>query len=126
MTPIDPTRLSRVLNSLIRPRGQKTETANVTTDKRSDISQAVSPQRNPDVLRTSLRKRLTKLRQTNVDFHSAAPTITIQEILRWEFGDEILSNPAFDKVVQNVTHTMMGHAKMSAAMQKIIDALSAD
>lgn len=122
MPQIDPARLSRVLASLSKPKERVDSSAAQGT--RSPTSErAQKGQRSPAILRARLRDRLAKLKQGPGSFHEIAPLVTVQEILRWEFGESILEHAEFERVTKKVAETMLEDKQLQAAIFRIVDEL---
>lgn len=119
MSKIDSVRLSNVLAALAKPKEQvkSSSTARATPSKTAKQSQDVK------VLRARLKNRLGSLKLGSEEFQQVASVITVQEILRWEFGDRILEHAEFDFVVNQVTADMLGNEKLRSAISKVIEAL---
>lgn len=125
MTQIDPTRISRVLASLTKPKER--------TDANAELSgAAVGSQRTqntkvrePAALKARLQQRLKLLRNSDADFQEAAPTVAVQEILLWEFGDDIVKHAEFERVAHQVTLSLLDNEPLKAAIQNLIAELSA-
>lgn len=125
MTQIDPTRISRVLASLTKPKER--------TDANAELSgTAVSSQRTqntkvqePAALKARLQQRLKLLRNSDADFQEAAPTVAVQEILLWEFGDDIVKHAEFERVAHQVTLSLLDNEPLKVAIQNLIAELSA-
>lgn len=115
---IDPSRISQALQLLAKPAGAKLETATTKTSPTS----AKPSTKTVEQLRTRLKVRLGKIRDS-AKFDEQAPMITVQEILLWEFGDNILENPNFEQVVQKVTSSMTTDERLSRALHKITNEL---
>ena len=124
MPQIDPARLSRVLASLSKPKERvHANSAQDTKEATSDKTQ--KGQRSPAVLRARLQDRLAKLKLDSGTFHEAAPIVTVQEILRWEFGENILEHVEFERVAKKVADTMLEDKQLQAAIYRIIEELIA-
>lgn len=124
MPQIDPARLSRVLASLSKPK-ERVHSNSAQHTREATADKTLKGQRSPAVLRTRLQDRLNKLKQSSDSFHEAAPSIAVQEILRWEFGDSILENSEFARVAEKVTETMLEDKRLEEAISRIIDDLTA-
>ena len=122
MTQIDPARLARVLNSLIKP---KESSGSARTGNVSNTSTPATrgSARDPAVLKARLRTRLQALRDNDADFASAAPQVAVQEILRWEFGEEVLEHGEFERVATQVAESLLAHDSLGPAMQRMIERL---
>ncbi|WP_438867420.1 hypothetical protein [Pseudomonas sp. L1(2025)] len=117
MSKIDPTRLSYVLAALAKPKERVTSSAS----NPASPSKNQKSGKNMETLRTRLHSRLNSLNQHAEGFRDAAPVVTVQEILCWEFGDGILEHGEFKHIAQKVTETMMGDPKVEKAMHAIVD-----
>ncbi|WGT26674.1 hypothetical protein [Pseudomonas marginalis] len=117
MSKIDPTRLSRVLAALARPKEPVTSSA--FTQAAPGKSQNAG--KSLETLKTRLHGRIKALQPDAEGFRDAAPVVTIQEILCWEFGDGILEHSDFKQIAQQVTQTMMSEPKLEKTIRTIID-----
>jgi len=124
MSRIDPARLSRILASLAKPKGQVSESSQSSAEL--PTAAARQSRKSTSVLRANLRQRLLKLRSSHEDFQVAAPIVAVQEILRWEFGGEIVEHAEFDRVIDAITQTMLADDKTKATLSRLIETLSAD
>lgn len=120
MPQIDPARLSRVLASLSKPK-ERVHSSSAQHTKEATSDRTHKGQRSPAVLRARLQDRLSKLKQGPGDFSETAPIITIQEILRWEFGESILEHAEFERVAKKVAETMLEDKQLQSAIFRIID-----
>lgn len=120
MPQIDPARLSRVLASLSKPK-ERVNSSSAQGSKGTTSDKAQKGQRSPVVLRTRLQDRLVKLKQGSGSFHETAPIVTIQEILRWEFGESILEHAEFERVAKKVAESMLEDKQLQSAIFRIID-----
>jgi hypothetical protein len=120
MPQIDPARLSRVIASLSKPK-ERVNSSSAQGSKETTSDKAQKGQRSPVVLRTRLQDRLVKLKQGSASFHETAPIVTIQEILRWEFGESILEHAEFERVAKKVAETMLEDKQLQSAIFRIID-----
>lgn len=124
MSGIDPTRLSRLLATLGKPAAQGSGSNQVkATGAPAATPLAKSTARDPEQLRARLRKRLADLWQGSEDFHALAPTITIQEILRWEFGENVVNHGEFGRVVDKVVAALLDNEETGAALHRVIETL---
>jgi hypothetical protein len=119
MSKIDSVRLSNVLAALAKPKERVSSSANASTAPSKTAKQG----RDVNVLRTRLQNRLRSLESGTEEFKQAAPIITVQEILRWEFGDRILERADFDFVAKRVTADMLGNEKLNSSIFKVIATL---
>ncbi|NWB95766.1 hypothetical protein HX882_07695 [Pseudomonas gingeri] len=120
MSKIDTTRLSTVLAALAKPKERvgSTLTNGASPGKTSKGASDV------EVLRSRLQNRLLSLKRQSSGFDEAAPTITVQEILRWEFGEQILEHPEFGRIAEKVTKTMLENQQLEKKIQNVIDEMS--
>jgi hypothetical protein len=116
---IDSVRLSNVLAALAKPKEQVRSSSAASTTPSKTAKQG----RDVNVLRTRLQNRLRSLKPDVEEYQQAASIITVQEVLRWEFGDRILEHADFDFVVKRVTADMLGNEKLRSSISKVITAL---
>lgn len=119
MSKIDSVRLSNVLAALAKPKEQVRSSSATSTTPSKTAKQG----RDVNVLRTRLQHRLRSLKSDVEEFQQAASVITVQEVLRWEFGDRILEHADFDFVVKRVTADMLGNEKLRSSISKVITTL---
>jgi len=119
MSKIDSTRLSQVLAALAKPKERVTS----TTTSSVPPTKAKKGTKDLDVLRARLQSRLKSLKQSAEDFHAAAPVVTVQEILRWEFGESILEHAEFGGISRQVTETMLENQKLAKTIYGIVDSM---
>ena len=120
MTQIDPARLARVLNSLIKPK----ETAGSAGAGKASAASTPATRgasRDPAVLKARLRTRLEALKSDDTDFGTTAPQVAVQEILRWEFGEDALEHAEFERVAAQVTESLLAHERLGPAMRRMIE-----
>ena len=117
MSKIDPTRLSRVMAALAKP----SERVASGAASQAAPSKGHSAGKSLEVLRARLHSRLNAMEQDARGFRDAAPVVTIQEILCWEFGDEILEHSEFKQVAQKVAETMMADPGLEKTIRTIVD-----
>ena len=117
MSKIDPTRLSRVLAALARPKEAVTSSAvpQASPGKSQHAGKSL------ETLKTRLQGRIKALQQDAQGFRDAAPVVTIQEILCWEFGDGIVEHSDFKQIAQKVADTMMSEPNLEKTIRTIID-----
>lgn len=126
MSRIDPARLTRILSALRQPE-TPASSSRASSATQATTKKTVKGARDPAVLRAQLRARLLGLKQRGEGFAEAAPIITVQEILRWEFGDGILDHADFNEVTEKVATTMLADNQLQGAIDRIIrDLVSAD
>lgn len=126
MSGIDRTSLSRLLATLGKPAAQgRSSTQVASTGSQHHPAPAKPGTRNPLVLRARLRSRLTTLRESAGDFLEAAPLVTVQEILRWEFGENVVAHTQFEQVARKVAQALLADEKMEAAVYRVIETLLA-
>jgi len=125
MTRIDSARLARVLASLTQPKA-RTNLAKNTSVGGVSIQAAVQrapARRDPTVLKTRLTQRLKTLKKSN-NFAEAAPIVTVQEILRWEFGEETFQHPDFERIAGQVAFVLMHDESLKSAVENVIRTMS--
>lgn len=122
---IDPSRLSRLLSALSQNTAE-TRTEKLRQAPPSQQGQAsAKPARDIKTLRKSLQSRLRSLSANDSDYDSLSSTITIQEILVWEFGQDILDRPDFHRITSSITETMLQDERIAASLRKLVRELIA-
>lgn len=123
MTRIDPARISYVLASLSGPKGAgRSNSAQVCRKELSDRIQ--KNKRSTEVLRACLQDKLCKLKRDNNSFVELAPIVTVQEILRWEFGDLVLEKAGFETISIQIAKAMLEDKLLHDAIFKVISSLA--
>lgn len=117
MSRIDPTRLSAVLAALAKPK----ERVSSTGAPKTSLDKAAKGGKDLDVLRLRLQERLKTLDPLADTFHRAAPVVTVQEILCWEFGDTILQHPEFTRISTEVASVMLEDSGLNKAIFGIVE-----
>ncbi|WP_395608123.1 hypothetical protein [Pseudomonas sp. B22129] len=117
MSKIDPARLSRVLAALAKPNERVTS----STNSQPSPGKSQNTGKSLEVLRTRLQGRLKALNPDREGFRDAAPVVTIQEILCWEFGDGILEHREFKQIAQQVVEAMMSDPTLEKAIHGIVN-----
>lgn len=126
MPGIDPTRLSRLLATLAKPAAQGSGNARAaSTGPQTPPATTRPAPRDPMVLRARLRSRLAALRESAEDFQEVAPRVTVQEILRWEFGERVVEHAQFGQVADKVVAALLTDEKTADAIHRVIETLSA-
>lgn len=122
MSRIDPARFSRILASLASPKGKAS--ASIQVESSEQLSKKA--RKDISVLRTSLKKRLSKLRISSDDFDSAAPVVLVQEILYWEFGSEIVEHAAFEKATRAISDALLSSPQTQTSLVRLLSTLTED
>ncbi|WP_145130993.1 MULTISPECIES: hypothetical protein [unclassified Pseudomonas] len=117
MSRIDQTRLSLVLAALAKPKDRVTSS---TANSASAVKNGKGS-KDLEALRIRLQNRLQDLKRNTTDFHEAATVITVQEILRWEFGENILEHPEFGNISKKVAETMLENQELERTLHAIVD-----
>lgn len=117
MSKIDSTRLSHVLAALAKPK-DKVRSSTVSSPATIKANAGI---KDLEALRERLQSRLQDLKKNSEAFQDVAPEITVQEILRWEFGESILEHPEFGSISKKVAQTMLEDQAIGTAIYSIID-----
>ncbi|WP_434577362.1 hypothetical protein J3P95_10790 [Pseudomonas sp. Z5-35] len=117
MSKIDSTRLSHVLAALAKPK-DKVRSNTVSSPATIKANTGI---KDLEVLRERLQSRLQDLKKNSEAFRDVAPEITVQEILRWEFGESILEHPEFGSISKKVAQTMLEDQAIGTAIYSVID-----
>lgn len=123
MTQIDAARLSRVLASLTKPK-ERTDTTSKAGEATTEVARGkTSTLRDSAILKSRLSERLKALKKSSTDFAEAAPVVTVQEVLRWEFGEEIFQHPDFERIAGQVASVLMSDDSLKGAVESVIGRL---
>lgn len=122
MTSIDPTRLTEIFKTLAASRSQRVSRKLSAESNDTPIKETSSHggQRDKNKLREQLKSRLTKLKQESTSFEDEAPLVTINEVLLWEFGDNILDHPDFKYIAETVCDTIDTNPSLNNSMKSLI------
>jgi hypothetical protein len=125
MADIDPTRLSTIFKTLSSTDSLKVHAKGSSAAKKSEApSQSVTikkvESRDRNTLKNSLKQRLLKLKKSDTDFATKAPIAAIQEILLWEFGENIINHPDFNHLSLSVVKQVSTNSELMTYLQKLI------
>ncbi|MEK6789602.1 MAG: hypothetical protein AABY68_11690 [Pseudomonadota bacterium] len=124
MTQIDVAQLSRGQASLTKLKEPTTSTAHTGIASTALQRGKASTARDPAILKSRISERLKMLKKSSTDFAKAAPIVTVQEILRWQFGEDIFLHPDFDRIVGNIAAMMLNDETLKASLTKVIHCTS--
>jgi len=124
MTQIDAARLSRVLASLTKPKERTDSAAHTGAATTSSLRGKTSALRDPAILKSRISERLKALKKNSPGFAEAAPIVTVQEILRWEFGEETFQHPDFERIAGQVAFVLMHDESLKSAVENVIRTMS--
>lgn len=116
MSKIDSVRLSglfRSLSSTGKPTGAESTTT-VNSGASKDAGFTVGERFDRKDLRRRLKGRLADLNLTIDSDKSDAVIVVVQEILIWEFGDEVLSDPNFSRMTKYISKALSCNAELNA------------
>jgi hypothetical protein len=122
MAHIDPARLARIL-SILSNKNERVTISPEYARPAPRTNQSPKSSRSTAVLRARLKTRLNDS-QKYANYREIAPAIAIQEILCWEFGNQIIEHPDFERVITQITTTILHEAHMAQAMTVLIDEMS--
>jgi|GEM_PF-5610420 len=74
--------------------------------------------RSKEHLKKCIKHRLSKLKKSDTDFQAKATVVTIQEILLWEFGEDIINHPDFNLLSLSVTNQVAKNHELTAYLQQ--------
>lgn len=124
MTGIDPTKLYAIFRALSKEisEGNKSNKRDSTkAAERSARSLIIrkSAQRDKEVLRESIKRRLTEIK-SDENYKTEAPVVAIQEILLWEFGEDIINHPSFKQLSTSVAQQVTSNKDLKDYLDKFI------
>jgi len=98
-------------------RGQITRTTEKkirsTSNKRAMEAKSKGKQ-SPKELDSLITSKINKLNCDKEEFQIETLKVIVESILAWEFGDEILTDPEFEVLVNNITDNIEASEKLSA------------
>ena len=125
MSNIDPTRLSAIFRTLSSKDVLKTTEGKHSDDKAEISTQSVLLQKalvkDKTQLKNSIRQRIAALKKAGESLENKAPLITIQEILLWEFGDDIMNHPDFNYLSNSIAAQVKNNGELMAYLQKFVE-----
>jgi hypothetical protein len=124
MSDIDPTRLSAIFRTLSSKDLMKTNEGGNRANKSEIPNRSVTVQKttvkDKDDLKKSIKQRILKLKTSDENFSAKIPIITIQEILLWEFGEDIINHPDFNHLSLSITERVTKNGELMAYLQQLI------
>ena len=124
MADIDPSRLSAIFRALSSKESMRA-CDNKNYGSKSEVSaHSITIQKtntkSKEYLKSKINLRISKLKKTDVAFQEKATAVTIQEILLWEFGDEIINHPDFNLLSLSIIKKVTKNHELFAYLQKFI------
>jgi len=107
MDPIN--RLNGVLEALrrqIAESARRMDADQTATNRSTDTTQSqTAPKPTLGELKNRIRERLKTIDNGDVS-HKRGRRIFLESVLSWEFGDEVLADPRFHEIIDNVQDTI--------------------
>lgn len=126
MTQIGPAQIVRILASLSKPAGN----AGTSATTKTAATRTSGPEGHPGPIKKSasslksrLRNRLAAVDRNAADYEQQTSLITVQEIVLWEFGDDILNHPQFGTVAEKVTQALTSDPALKEALSRAVENL---
>jgi len=119
MTKIDPSRISTFLRNIATEKtskvGTKQNTVSQTTGK-SNSNQRISKKE----LREKILREVSELRNLQKKGSPEVAAIAIKEILLWEFGDNFLNHPQYNRINEEITNVFCKEPKLVKYVEDFI------
>ncbi len=124
MSRINSARLTEIFKSI----SQVNSTTKLSKTSHSPVSVKTKSlsKRDENELKVKLKKRLLELQKQPEEFIQFAELITIQEIICWEFGEQVLNHHEFKKISMKVTQRIKDSQELSNYMSSMIDKIIED
>lgn len=125
MAGIDPTKLYAIFRALStgisegNKSGKRDSTKAAEKSAVRSLTIGKSAQRDKDVLRESIKRRLTEIK-SDENYKAKAPVLAIQEILLWEFGEDIINHPSFKQLSTSVAQQVTSNTDLKDYLDKFI------
>lgn len=123
MAEIDPTKLYAIFRTLSsevsKEKKIKQGAAQPPNRQSPSLTFRKGPPRDKDVLMTNLTRRLNEIKSDD-NYKNQAPTIAIQEILLWEFGEDFINHPNFKQLTTSITHQVVTNKELKAYLDRFI------
>lgn len=71
-------------------------------------------------LKLRVQERIRQLDRTNPDFQQKSQRIFVESILAWELGEQILRDPQFERLVDQVNMAMASQPEIQAQMNELL------
>lgn len=127
MARIDPLRIGRIFQTLSKPAASSTGQSSVSTAKQNTSKQQAnasgSKPRSHEALKASMVSRLSRVDKLSDGYLNKATIIMVQEIMQWEFGEDIINHAEFNDIVTEIANTLLQHAQMKQTIQDVIKQL---
>lgn len=123
MPEIDPTKLYTIFRTLSSEvsKGKyiKPDAAQSPKQPAPSLSFRKGPPRDKEALMKNLIKRLKEIK-SDENYRSKAHTIAIQEILLWEFGENMINHPNFKQLSTSIAQQVAASKNLNAYLEKFI------
>lgn len=124
MSDIDPTRLSAIFRTLSSKDSTKMRDGKNNVNKSEIPARSVTIKktniRGKDDLKKKIKQRMLRLKKSDVDIETKMPIITIQEILLWEFGEDIINHPDFNHLSLSIAERVTKNGELMTYFQKFM------
>jgi ABC-type microcin C transport system permease subunit YejB len=127
MARIDPLRIGRIFQTLSKPSAQSAGQSSVSTAKQNTSKQQANASgnkpRSKEALKASMVSRLSRVDKLSDGYLNKATIIMVQEIMQWEFGEDIINHAEFNDIVTEIANTLLQHAQMKQTIQDALKQL---
>lgn len=116
MTKITSSRLAEVFRLLGQNKIDTAPSGFIHKKEKKNSTSSVC-KHDPEVLKVKLINRLAKLSKDTDTFEYNAAQIMVEEVLLWEFGDEILTVSAYKSVKDSLVDTLLNTPRLHSNLQ---------
>lgn len=121
------TRLNRLMETLRQQLAGSVKRTDATTGRStaSEIQSRGRPER-PSIqeLRSRIEARLLALEAGAPDRRRRARRIFFESVLAWEFGDQLLLDSQFSRMIDNIEETVQTDPEMNQQFDELLSSLS--
>ncbi len=113
MSRIDRVRLAEIFRTLSSTSKPATKSDHGHDEKSVHFKKDDSGVSRESQLKANIKNRLAKLRNEADNFEQEAPLAAVEEVLLWEFGSEILSDPDFKHISEKVSQSIVNAPELN-------------
>ena len=121
MSEIRPSHLTAIFRSL-NSNLNKTDQPNKNKPPIGKTPPPVKKVRNKEVLGAKIRERLGRLSKDDENFKKNASVIAIQEIILWEFGEDVLNHSDYKHIVSTIIKNIQDSKDLQHHLANLINA----
>ena len=111
------------MGSVARTRDADKAARGTPRERGASSGGAAGGARSLEALRGAMQTRMAELDREAPDFAGRAAGVFVECVLAWEFGDEVLGDPAFADVIAQVRDELTADAGLAESLEGVVDQL---